>query len=159
FEARSELALLARVLESEARALDERSPKVPPAIADVVDRCLRKQPADRFASAGEMLAAIDHAMQVRPRLRNMTWWRTHQLAVMGLYAVAATIAWNIKESFGGALALWLFVALGIMGAIGGIVRGHLLFTERMNQLRLVSERRRTARATLAADLAIASGLF
>ena len=45
------------MLESEARALDERCPHVPPGIADVIERCLRKAPPDRFASAAEILAA------------------------------------------------------------------------------------------------------
>ena len=49
--------------------------------------------------------------------------------------------------------------LGFTGAIAGIIRGHLLFTARMNASRLVGELRRTARTLLVADLAIAGGLF
>jgi len=159
FEATTELARLARVLDSDARPLDDRCPHLPPAMADIIERCLRKPPAERFASAAEVVSAIGRYSERPLRRRHLTWWRTHQVAVMALYVVAATIAWGIKETYGGRVALWLFVLLGITGAIAGIVRGHLLFTERFNQLHLGSERRRTARAVRAADLVIAAGLL
>ena len=152
FEAGSELAMAARVLHSEARALDDRCPQVPPSIAQVIDRCLRKVPTERYVTA------IDRDAPNPPR-RNLMWWRTHQLAVMALYVIAATIGWKIKEMHGGNVALWLFVTLGITGAIAGIIRGHLLFTDRMNRRRFASERRRTKRTRLAADLVIAASLF
>ena len=116
-------------------------------------------PAERFASAAEIVAAIDRDSERPLRRRHLTWWRTHQAAVMALYIVAATIAWGIKETYGGHLALWLFVLLGITGAIAGIVRGHLVFTERINQVHLASEQRRTARTVRVADLVIAAGLL
>src|SRR5439155_10020142 len=158
FEAGSELAMAARVLHSEARALDDRCPQVPPSIVQVVDRCLRKVPAERYASAAEIVTAIDRDVPVPPR-RNVMWWRTHQLAVMALYVIAATIGWKIKETHGGTVALWLFVTLGITGAIAGIIRGHLLFTDRMNRRRFASELRRAKRTRLAADLVIAASLL
>ncbi len=159
FAASTDLALLARVLESNARPLEERCPQVPGVLAYVIDRCLLKSPGDRFASCGEVLEAIGRDVTTGPLRRSMTWWRTHQLAVMCLYVIAATIAWEIKESVGGLLALWLFVVIGIGAAIGGIVRGHLLFTERMNRPLLSSERQRTQPVTIGADLLIAATLF
>jgi hypothetical protein len=159
FEAGTELALLARLLDSEPRALAERCPDVPPSIADAIGRCLRKSPAERFASAGEIVAALDRGSPHPTERRNLAWWRVHQLAVMGIYVLAATIAWDIKESYGGRVPLWLFVGAGINAAVAGIVRGHLLFTERMNRPRLSRERWRTERPLLVADLLIAAALF
>src|SRR5207245_273247 len=69
FAAATELALLARVLDSDARALDDRCPQVPPAVADVIDRSLRKTPSDRFASAAEIVAALDRHAGPRPHRR------------------------------------------------------------------------------------------
>jgi len=158
FDAGTELARLARVLDSEARPLDVRCPHAPPAFAAVIDRCLRKAPAERFATAAEIVTALDRHAQDSPR-RNLAWWRTHQLTVMALYIVAATVGWSIKETLDTRSTMWLFVVLGIGGAVAGIVRGHLLFTEQMNRTRLASERRRTRRSLLTVDLAIAAALF
>ena len=51
-------ALVARVLESDARPIADRVRQIPPGVAAVVDRCLRKSPDDRFASAAEIVAAL-----------------------------------------------------------------------------------------------------
>jgi len=158
FEAGTALARAARVLDSEARPLDERRRDVPAAIAAVVDRCLRKQPADRYASAVEIVASLDRHGPVKSPRRNIVWWRLHQLTVIGLYFLAASVAWKIKEMRGNAIALWLFVTLCLIAAFVGIIRGHLVFTERMNQPRLAGERKRTDRARLAADLLIAAAV-
>jgi serine/threonine protein kinase len=159
FEASTELAQLARVLESDARAVEDRCPRVPATLARVIDRCLRKRPAERFASGGEILDVISRESSIEPLRRTMTWWRTHQAAVIALYAVAAATTWEIKESFAGSVPLWLFVVLGVGTAIGGIVRGHLLFTDWMNRRRLASEQRRTRRAAAVSDLLVAGALF
>jgi hypothetical protein len=159
FGASTDLALLARVLESDARPLEERCPQLPAAIADVVARCLRKVPAERYASAGEILDVINRNLAARAPHRSMTWWRTHQLAVVCLYVIATTVAWYIKEAFVRPASLWLFIGLGIGAAFGGIVRSHLLFTEQMNHPRLVAEWRRTAHANIAVDLLMAAALF
>jgi len=159
FGASTELALLARVLESDARPLEERCPQLPAAVADVVARCLRKLPAERYASASEILDVINRSVVTRTAHHSMIWWRTHQLAVMCLYVIATTVAWYIKEAFVGPMSLWIFIALGIGAALGGIVRGHLLFTEQMNRPRLVAEWRRTARPNIVVDLLMAAALF
>jgi predicted Ser/Thr protein kinase len=159
FDASTPLGLLARVLESEARPIEERCPHAPSAIARAIGRCLQKRPADRFASGTEILDAIRPVSAGGVFRGAMRWWRTHQLTVMLLYIVAGTIAWAIKESYIGALSRWLFVASGIGAAIGGIGRGHLLFTERMNRGRLAVEQRRTRLVIVAADLLVAGALF
>ena len=158
FEAGTALARAARVLDSEARPLDQRRRDVPGAIAAVVDRCLRKLPADRYASAVDIVASLDRDGPVKSSRRNIVWWRLHQLTVMALYVLAASVAWKIKEMRGDALALWLFVTLCLVAAFVGIIRGHLIFTERMNRARLAGERRRTDRARLAADLLMAAAV-
>ena len=159
FFAPTELARIARVLESDARPLDERCPQVPPAIAEVVARCLRKAAADRYASAGDIVRVIDRGGSVQPSRPSMIWWRTHQLVIVALYVVAADVAWHLKEAFVGAISLWFFIGIGTGAAFGGITRGHLVFTEFANRTHLVAERRRTARAQLIVDLLIAAAVF
>jgi len=159
FSASTELARIARLLESDARPLGERCPQLPAAIADVVARCLHKAPAERYGSAGEILQVINRDLAARPLRPSMIWWRTHQLAIMTVYVIAAVVAWHLKEAFVGARSLWLFIGIGIGAALGGIGRGHLLFTEQINRPRLVTEWRRTARANLIVELLMAAALF
>ena len=59
---------------------------------------------------------------------------------------------------GDAIALWLFVTLCLLAAFVGIIRGHLVFTERMNRRRLSGERKRTDRAKFVGDLLIAAAV-
>jgi hypothetical protein len=58
------------------------------------------------------------------------WWRLHQVAAIGLYLTACSAAWLLKEWASSTTALWAFVLIGAFAAINGVVRGHLLFTER-----------------------------
>src|SRR5262249_32696526 len=132
FEASTPLGLAARVLESNARPVAESCRHIPPDVAAVVDRCLRKSPAERFASAGGGGRAGGAPAPPQPA-RFQTMWRVHQLASMALYVIASTIAWEIKEQFKSPLSLWTFVAIGIAATITGVSRGHLLFTWRMNR--------------------------
>jgi predicted Ser/Thr protein kinase len=157
FEGGTPLATMARILESDARPMIVRRPSLPADLAEVVDRCLRKSPDDRFMSAMGIVDALRHERPARaPGGIEVPWWRTHQLAAIGLYIVASVVAWQIKEVSGTPLTRWLFVAIGIGSAVSGIVRGHLLFTERVYRTRLVDEQRRTKGITLVADLLTAA---
>jgi serine/threonine protein kinase len=163
FEASTPLGLAARVLESDARPVADGCRHIPPNVAAVVDRCLRKSPAERFATAGEIVQALAPG-NVTPGLeparpdRFQTMWRVHQAASMGLYVVASAIAWEIKEQFRSPLSLWTFVAIGIAATIAGVSRGHLLFTSRMNRARLTHEWQRVRPAVVTIDLLMAAGL-
>jgi hypothetical protein len=158
FAAPTELGLIARVLESHARPLAARCPQVPLPVAAVIDRCLAKAPDSRFATAAEVLAALDNGSTPVASPGVSLWWRTHQLALMGVYIVASTIAWQIKESYPSRAALWIFVAIGVGSAVSGILRGHFVFTEQMNRPRLADERKRTATIVTVVDILIALAL-
>ncbi len=162
FEASTPIGLAARVLEGDARPLADACRHIPPQVAELVDRCLRKSPAERFSSAGEIAAALanaDSAIVGRPSpQRFQTMWRMHQAVSMALYIIAGTVAWWIKEQFKSPLTLWTFVAIGLAGAIVGVSRGHLLFTWRMNRSRLTHEWRRVRPAVVAIDMLMAAGL-
>jgi hypothetical protein len=130
---------------------------VPDAVARAVARALRKASAERFPNAGEMLAALSNAepASAAPLSPGVSaWWRTHQMTVLGLYFVAAAVGWQLKEWQPG-VATQLFMTVGVAGTIGGVFRGHLLFTERMNRRSFAAERRRANLVTLIVDLIIA----
>ena len=156
FQAASPLATIARVVDSHPEPLASRS-AIPRWLSDILERCLNKAPADRFASASELFAALEHpASAVRYAPGTNTWWRGHQLAAIALYVVASTRAWQIKEWIHSSpLALWAFVLIGVAASVGGIVRGHLIFTDVMNRSHLAGEMRRTRRVVISADLLMA----
>ena len=157
FQAGSALATLARVLDSAPEPLSSHA-QVPKWLSDVVDRCLRKPANERFSSAAELLQAFDHPAIAENAAvgRSSTWWRTHQVVAVVLYTVAAAHAWQIKEWLREPISLWVFVGAGIAGSVGGIIRGHLVFTDVMNRPHLVSELARTQRVRLVTDLLIAA---
>ena len=160
FGAATPLAVAARILESEATPTAERRPDVPPAVASVIERCLFKAPADRFDSGAAIVRALERSGQRRARpegsrdaRRLATWWRTHQFVAIALYFIASVLCWQIKEWQPG-FTTAIFVAVAIASTVAGVFRGHLVFTERMNDPRLGRELQRAALVTLLADLLI-----
>ena len=158
FQAASSLATLARVMDSHPEPLTTRG-DVPRFVSDIVDRCLRKSPSERFRSAVELCDAFEKpGSAVRYSSGSSTWWRVHQVTAMVLYVVATTRAWQIKEALHNPVSLWAFILMGIAASLGGIVRGHLIFTDVMNRPHLGAELRRTRRAVVGADVLMAATL-
>jgi eukaryotic-like serine/threonine-protein kinase len=60
-------ALLRAHLIDYAPPIGERRGDVPGALATLIDRCLEKDPADRPANAGELIAALDRAASTPPQ--------------------------------------------------------------------------------------------
>jgi eukaryotic-like serine/threonine-protein kinase len=157
FRAGSSLATLARVIDSNPEPLASRSEAVPHWLSDIVERCLKKTAGERYASASELCDALEGAAgAVRYVPGTSTWWRVHQLAAMTLYVIATARAWQIKQWIHPSrVALWAFVLMGIAASVGGIVRGHLIFTDVMNRSHLPREMKRTRRVVIFADLLMA----
>jgi hypothetical protein len=136
---------------------------LPGRVGEVVARCLRPNAAERFASGGDLAAALDAAdagadtgaAEAAPA----AWWRTHQMVIVALYAIVAVAAWQLKQWERSPLSMALFFALGAASTIGAVLRGHLLFTERINRQGLAGERRRAGRATRLIDLFVSVMLF
>jgi predicted Ser/Thr protein kinase len=159
FAASTALATLARVLESDARPLVSHA-NVSSRLAGVIARCLQKDPADRYGSAAELLGALDAPEdEPQPAAPRATWWRAHHVVIGTLYIAAAAFAWQIKEWIETPVSVSTFLALGAVATIGGVLRGHLVFTSVMNPGRLTKERLRTTRATRLLDLLAALLLF
>ncbi|MGE0705600.1 MAG: serine/threonine-protein kinase [Vicinamibacterales bacterium] len=168
FDAPTPLALMSRVMAADPEPLERRVRDLPPVIAGVVARALEKAPQNRFPSAAAVLAALNDLAAAEQRavvpeaarVAAVQWWRTHQVVVIALYFLAASVTWQIKEWQPGAgIALALFIGVGIASAIGGVLRGHLLFTERVNRSGLAVERGRTSLFTLAVDLLLGLALL
>jgi predicted Ser/Thr protein kinase len=154
----SSLATMARVLDSDPEPIASRS-AVPPVVASVVERCLKKRPEERFASGSDLVAALDSSGTSANRAGEISvWWRVHQLTAMLLYFLASTRAWQIKNWVHSPISLWAFILMGIAASVGGIVRGHLIFTDAMNRGHVRAELRRTRPAVVFADVLMAATL-
>lgn len=158
FEAATPLAQAARILEGRPGALEAMRPELPLPLAAIVNRCLQKSPGDRFTSGIDIARALVAARteQTGPV---STWWRTHQITVIGLYLLACVLLWQVKEWERGIAANGLFIVAGLAATVGGVFRGHLLFAERVNPQAFHAERRRASTVTLAVDCLIALSLF
>jgi len=159
FEGSSTLAVVARVLESDARPIAARCPELSSGLAEIISRCLKKAPAERFGSAAEIVGALTAVSETPRPAAHATWWRVHQMVLALLYIVGAVLAWRIKEWIETPITVSIFLALGAVATIGCVLRGHLVFTEWMNVPYLAIERRRTSRATKLLDLIAAMLLF
>jgi serine/threonine protein kinase len=94
--------LLARRRDAPA-PLSAGHPEVPGPLADVVMRCLQRQPSDRWQTAGELLeqleslAAASHNAKETRRRRRRTQIVATTVAIAGLAAISA-VAWrNSRE--------------------------------------------------------------
>jgi serine/threonine-protein kinase len=160
FAAASPLATIARILESTPEPMSAVRPVTPARLAAVVERCLQKNPAARYGSAAEVIAALESAEPVGDARAPATrWWRTHMVVIIGLYLTAAVAGWLAKEWDHG-YADAGFVVLGMLAAVGGILRGHLLFSERTHSRRTFEREltRRTSALTLV-DIGMGAALF
>ncbi len=183
FEARTATVSLARILNFEPDPLSSVRPDGPSDLDRIVNRCLRKQPAERYATTQELVddlerlpadgakAPGERAARRRERpsgVRNAeaessgsarTWWRAHQLVVMAVYVIAAIWSWQIKEWFRETMPLWLFAAIAVNAIVLGTVRGHLIFTDLMNRGRIRHELSRTRVFIVAMDLVMGAAVL
>ena len=160
FEAASPMSVWARVLEGRATTLDTLRQDLPPQIDRIVQRCLQRNPSDRFATAGEVLVVLAHDTVRRPvDGSRVFWWRTHLKVVLALYAIAAVASWFVNEWQHG-LGGPTFALVAMLATIGGMFRSHLLFAEREHDA--ATFRRELVRATLplsGVDLTLAAALI
>ena len=147
-----------------------------PELDRIVAKCLRKDPVDRYESTLDLVADLEQLESELAQLRQRAldrsgsrsaaalggglsaWWLTHQIIVVGLYVVAAWLGWQIKEWVKVPVTVSVFIGLGAGAATGGVLRGHLVFTEYLNRRNLPTERRRVARALVVVDVLMGSAL-
>ena len=95
FVSESREALLSAHLSESPAPIVERRPDVPPALAEVVMRCLAKQPADRWQSAHEVVERLERLAPTDTGGTpvRLPWTRrVAATAVLGAIAVVAVVA-------------------------------------------------------------------
>jgi len=78
--------------------------------------------------------------------------------IIGLYVVAVRLSWYVKEWVKVPVTVAVFIGLGAGAAIGGLLRGHLVFTQYFNWPNLTAQHRRVARALMVLDVLMGSAL-
>jgi TolB-like protein len=96
FAGHSDLSVVSSILRDTPRLLDPRSGKLPKPLVPVLERCLAKDPAGRYADAGELASALEAlrasvtvAEERQPRRRRQAIAASLSLLVL----VVAALAW------------------------------------------------------------------
>ena len=144
---------------------------IPPSLWTVIDRCLQKEPTQRFGSTRELLSALDVpgapiALSAPISLSTanahsaptLTWWRFHQLTAALAYWAMVWPAWHVHRSLG-RVGLFFFFAVLTMVVIAGSLRLHLWFSSRVYPQDLPRQRTETRTWIRVADLAFAAILL
>jgi tRNA A-37 threonylcarbamoyl transferase component Bud32 len=145
---------------------------LPADIQEIVRRCLQPDPSARYASAHELVAALETV-----RLKADTpydgvvsgfsrtgstarwWWEFHQAAAVVAYSLAVIPAWTARGMLGQGTGRTLFIVTLAAVIVSGALRLHLWFTSRSYPEELHWARRRVRAWLLGADLIFAVALI
>ena len=115
-----------------------------PDIEQIARRCMRADPAERFASGAELTAALQEpVIDPRPRLPasdRTWWWRFHQGAISVVLAAMPALAWGTRAILDRPRGSWLFFAALVLATVSITARMNLVFTARVHPASLASQR-------------------
>jgi hypothetical protein len=136
----------------------------PAPFATIVARCIQPDPAARFASARDLLAALEQpsplavSLESAPTGSARWWWEFHQGMAALVYWLMTIPAWTARGVIGGVTGRTLFIITLASVVIAANIRIHLWFTSRFYPAELRWARRRTHRWTRAGDWGFVSSL-
>jgi hypothetical protein len=152
-----------------AHPIERGTRELPTALAPIVRRCLESDRDLRYASARELLRALEavgeSAEEADSRdadggdVRARHWWEFHQAATVFVYAAMTAPAWYAREIVGGLTGRVLFFVTLITLVVASILRLHLVFTARTSPSELVRQWRHEHRWIRVADVLFALGLL
>jgi hypothetical protein len=157
FPAPDPAAQLARILEADPAPLPD---VVPPALASVVRRCLRKHPAERPESAQAVIDALQSASSPEafedtgaPATdRRRWWWQFHQVAAAAGYQLLLIPLWQARPALPAPWDVLAFVGALVAATTAAVLRLHLAFAGRTYPSELARQRVHSGRWIRAADM-------
>jgi serine/threonine protein kinase len=167
FEARTRTATMARILEVDPAPLSEACGADVSALGRIVMTCLSKNPAGRYSSTLELVAAlerlgpvtivsVDQSDRVQPAsLRTPRWWwEFHQTAISMLYVLMMYPVWRVRVWLAAPWGTLFVLAMLACAATSTTLRLHVWFTSRYYPPELEAERRKAGAWTRSCDAAI-----
>src|SRR6266853_687302 len=117
FDGESSQQVVGKHIADPPPAASDVNPNVPRELSDVILRCLEKQPADRFQSAGEMIAALESDRQPSTmRSRASAAQKATELLVSGARTAPRTGARKAKPRRVGWVVLAIALPVLALGA-------------------------------------------
>jgi serine/threonine protein kinase len=163
FAAKSLTATIARIIEEEPPPLSDVRPDGRTELDDIVSRCLRKDPQERYQLTMEAVADLERVQldiqearragtpgssgsshRIAPagtKARQSWWWEVHQLVISAIYAGMIYPTWYVR---GFIPPPWGFLALlGVLAAAAAAtsLRLHLFFLARNFPLEVPAQQR------------------
>src|SRR5262249_20763991 len=163
FEAGTRTATMARILETDPVPLSTDAS----ALHRIVATCLSKDPAGRYRSTLELVAALERldletARLDRPeRVSRATvktprwWWEFHQAAISTLYVLLMYPVWRVRVWLAEPWGMLFVLAMLACVATSTTLRLHLWFTSRSYPSELSAGRRRVRLWTRLCDAGLA----
>ena len=158
FRGETPICTIAKILESEPVPLSKFTSS-PVQLDRIVERCLPKDPEQRYPSTPKLLEDLERARteiksdlseeepvfqhgrdksSSQPNLHSF-WWVIHQVLVLALYGSMVWALWQVKEWTSDVWTLVVFFGVFGCAAVNGTLRTHLLFTARFNATFIHSE--------------------
>jgi serine/threonine-protein kinase len=122
------------------------------ALQHVADRARDRDPAKRYATAGELLAALETSDPAIAATGSRFWWEFHQGVVAVSYGVMLVPAWFARGQIGGPEGRSFFIATAVAALVASMLRLHLWFMSRQHAGELAWARRRSAPFIRTADI-------
>jgi len=158
--------ILAEMLSGRHPLMPGWSPAGDPALQRIADRAREVDPNRRYASAGELVAALeatipstDSGVRTAAVARSARfWWEFHQGAAAVSYAAMVVPAWMARVQIGGIEGRGFFIATAVAALVAGMLRLHLWFMSRQHAGELAWARRRSAPFIRLADILLVVSL-
>jgi len=159
--------ILAEMLSGRHPLMAGPGTPVEPALQRIADRARDADPSRRYASAGELVAALEASAPTSDTGTRLAiarvhsaryWWEFHQGAAAVSYAVMLVPAWLAREQIGGLEGRGFFIATACAALIASMLRLHLWFASRQHPGELAWSRRRSAPFIRIADILLVASL-
>jgi serine/threonine protein kinase len=165
-------ATVARIVNDDPPPLSHVQPKSVPALDQILERCLRKDPAARYGSTQEIVAdlenvrgalaqpsathGIGHSVPPRPAPSRMRWLINHHVIMAVVYVLLLYPAWYARGWLPSPLHSVFILLLLAAAAAGASLRLHLWFTATTFPQQFAEQQAATQRWTRSCDVVFAA---